>query len=97
MSQTIMNTSFQTIRGSKEIQLFSYVASYDLQEHLRMVSSYRQLLSRQCKIELDEDANEFIQYALDSAQDAGPDPRSPGIYQYRGARRSKRVLNGGLP
>jgi light-regulated signal transduction histidine kinase (bacteriophytochrome) len=56
------------LKSNKELENFAYIASHDLQEPLRMITSYTQLLSQKYGDQLDEIANDYINFSVDGAK-----------------------------
>ena len=54
--------------SNRELEEFAYVASHDLKEPLRMITTFLQLLKKKYSNELDQDATDFINYAVDGAR-----------------------------
>lgn len=68
VENAISDMNRELLRSNTDLQQFAYIASHDLQEPLRMVTSFTQLLQKKYKDKLDDEAQEYIRYAVDGSK-----------------------------
>ncbi|MFP4461472.1 MAG: ATP-binding protein [Thermotogota bacterium] len=68
LEKVVMKRTAELTRSNKELEMFAYITSHDLQEPLRMVTSYLQLIEKRYKDNLNDDGREFIAFAVEGAK-----------------------------
>lgn len=68
LEQRVRERTSELTRANEELKQFAYAASHDLREPLRTIASYTQLLNRRYGGKLDDDAQEFMKYIIESVQ-----------------------------
>ena len=66
--QVVIKLNEELLRSNKELESFAYIVSHDLQEPLRMVSSFTQMLAQRYKDQLDQNAQDYIHFAVDGTK-----------------------------
>ncbi len=68
LEEIVLQRTAELTRSNKELEMFAYITSHDLQEPLRMVTSYLQLIDKRYTENLDDDGREFISFAVEGAK-----------------------------